>query len=215
MLGSPKKTLNGHSNSVTALEELSTGNLISGSLDTYAIVWNSTFAQINKFQALNGLNITCIKELSDGLIAGYDHSIYIWKITGLSTQSLVYIASNIIHDVLPCNQIMIYNSSCGPKCEYKIDVCENETCSNNGYCRDVNHLPVCECFYMYSGNRCEIESAQKRAYQVIISTSSIIAVSTVVAFYCLMLLNDVVSCLTNKASKTKKKPKIVHNKYIP
>lgn len=56
---------------------------------------------------------------------------------------------------------------------------------------------------------------QKRAYQVIISTTSIIAISTVVAFYCLLLLNDAFSCLTNKATKTKKKAKIVHNKYIP
>ena len=119
---------------------------------------------------------------------------------------------NITGSEFSCECSMYYY---GPKCEYKINVCENETCSNNGYCRDVNHLPVCECFYMNSGNRCEIESAQKRAYKVIISTSSIIAISTVVAFYCLVLLNDVISCLTNKATKIKKKPKIVHNKYIP
>jgi hypothetical protein len=44
----------------------------------------------------------------------------------------------------------------GQFCESKINLCANETCSSNGYCNNA----VCECFYLFDGDECEIESRQ-------------------------------------------------------
>ena len=44
----------------------------------------------------------------------------------------------------------------GKYCHNKVDVCKDVTCSGNGYCADVNDKPKCKCFYLYSGDLCEI-----------------------------------------------------------
>jgi hypothetical protein len=46
----------------------------------------------------------------------------------------------------------------GTFCEEKINICQNETCSSNGYCVDAQDVPKCQCFYLYSGEKCEIKS---------------------------------------------------------
>ncbi|RNA21834.1 crumbs -like protein [Brachionus plicatilis] len=48
----------------------------------------------------------------------------------------------------------------GANCEKKIDVCENETCSKNGVCYDVENEPKCKCFKSYSGEKCQVESQE-------------------------------------------------------
>ncbi|RNA25115.1 von Willebrand factor type EGF and pentraxin domain-containing 1, partial [Brachionus plicatilis] len=49
----------------------------------------------------------------------------------------------------------------GTNCEKEIDLCANETCSKNGVCVvKENHEILCECFNLYSGEKCEIESRE-------------------------------------------------------
>jgi hypothetical protein len=57
-----------------------------------------------------------------------------------------------------------YNCRCssslyyGPQCQYKIDLCQNQTCSSKGYCKETNENASCKCFPNYSGSECEITS---------------------------------------------------------
>ena len=46
----------------------------------------------------------------------------------------------------------------GEHCEYKTNICANETCSTHGYCLDVGRRALCKCFYGYEGELCEIKS---------------------------------------------------------
>ncbi|RNA23001.1 neurogenic locus notch -like protein [Brachionus plicatilis] len=49
----------------------------------------------------------------------------------------------------------------GNYCEKAIDLCANETCSKNGFCVVKKDFKViCKCLYLYSGEKCEIESAE-------------------------------------------------------
>lgn len=87
----------------------------------------------------------------------------------------------------------------GKSCEYKTDVCANETCSGNGNCNDENSVATCKCFAMYSGDHCEIESQQKKTIQQVSTTTSIIAIITLVVFYGLVLLSDILDfCCIHK-----------------
>ena len=78
----------------------------------------------------------------------------------------------------------------GSYCETKIDICKNETCSNNGNCIDNNSKPKCVCFSMYEGDNCERQSSELKAIKTIISMASIIAFITVASFYLCILLMD-------------------------
>ncbi|RNA13743.1 crumbs -like protein, partial [Brachionus plicatilis] len=71
------------------------------------------------------------------------------------------------------NQTSLYY---GTYCEKKIDVCSNETCSNHGYCKEENNAPICACFYMYSGDKCEKESEELKKNKMIVKTTTIIAI---------------------------------------
>ncbi|RNA34459.1 neurogenic locus notch -like protein [Brachionus plicatilis] len=49
----------------------------------------------------------------------------------------------------------------GKYCEIAIDLCANETCSKNGFCVVKKDFEVfCKCFYLYNGEKCEIESVE-------------------------------------------------------
>lgn len=81
-----------------------------------------------------------------------------------------------------------FNCNCGDfyegiYCHIKKDVCKNETCSNNGNCEDLNNQAICSCFSMYLGNKCEIESNEKKVIKSVVSTASIIAILILVFFY--------------------------------
>ena len=104
----------------------------------------------------------------------------------------------------------------GKNCEKKIDVCENVTCSENGNCMDVNSVAKCNCFTMYSGDNCEIESQEKETVQKVTKTTSIIAIVTLVVFYGLALLSDILDyCCSNRRHKFKR-VKVRRNLiYIP
>lgn len=71
----------------------------------------------------------------------------------------------------------------GIYCQIKKDICQNETCSKKGNCVDVENKPKCSCFSLYFGDKCEIESNEKKIIKSVVSTASIIAIITLVIFY--------------------------------
>ena len=78
----------------------------------------------------------------------------------------------------------------GTYCESKIDLCQNETCSNNGNCFEFNNMPKCKCFSMYSGDKCETQSSELKNVKTIISYTTILAIITIVLFYSSFILMD-------------------------
>ena len=79
----------------------------------------------------------------------------------------------------------------GTHCESKIDVCQNETCSNNGNCIDLDHLPKCKCVSMFLGEKCEIESSELKTVKKIISFTSILAIIILALFFVVFILMDI------------------------
>ncbi|CAF0962041.1 unnamed protein product [Brachionus calyciflorus] len=71
----------------------------------------------------------------------------------------------------------------GQNCQFKIDVCENETCSGNGNCKDFENRPQCECFYLFNGTRCEFESLEMVGIKKVMTITSIVAIC-VLAILC-------------------------------
>jgi WD40 repeat protein len=116
-LGTPIKTLYGHGNDVLVIDQLSNGNLISGSADYSAVIWNLTSGgQLNNMQPTSGSSnnaVNCLKELPDGNIAfagGSSNAIYTWRITGPGIQNNVGTSANIISST-PCQAMIAYNNS--------------------------------------------------------------------------------------------------------
>jgi hypothetical protein len=81
----------------------------------------------------------------------------------------------------------------GKHCEIPLDICENVTCSSNGYCVKEENKPVCKCFYLYSGLLCEFEANSRRIIRGVITSSTIIAIVTVLSVYLLVVFNDFVN----------------------
>ena len=102
----------------------------------------------------------------------------------------------------------------GSYCESEINVCQNETCSGNGNCVDLNNQPKCECFSMYLGEKCDTQSAELKTVKAIISFTSIIAIITVISFYACFIVMDLMNFFSKKTKIYKKKNDIKHFKYI-
>jgi hypothetical protein len=87
----------------------------------------------------------------------------------------------------------------GSYCESKIDLCRNETCSNNGICYESNNLPKCKCFNMYYGDKCESQSNELKTIKAIISYTTIIAIVIIILFYsCFAMMDLTKFCCKNK-----------------
>ncbi|CAF0789069.1 unnamed protein product [Brachionus calyciflorus] len=115
-----------------------------------------------------------------------------------------------------CQCIEEYYS--GNNCEIKKDICLNETCSNNGQCYDLNHMPKCKCFNMFSGEKCEMETNYFTIIKNVNKTTTIIACLIISSLFALCLMLDIFSvCCNAKNSKHKKqseKYKIQTNERI-
>lgn len=130
-LGTPIKTLSGHSNDVLVIDQLSNGNLISGSADTYTIIWDLTSTnKLNKFRPITTTTaVNCLTQLPDDSIAfagGNSQAIYTWKITGPSSENKIDTTTNII-STTPCQDMILYNGSyiavaSSGKATYLVDV---------------------------------------------------------------------------------------------
>lgn len=126
------------------------------------------------------------------------------------------------------NGTLIYTCDCGSyyygsQCETKHDLCANVTCSGNGDCVDKGTTTKCSCYYLFSGDNCEIKSSKKQQIDTIASVSSIVAILFIVFFYlsiaALDLMNLVLWWHTKaqiaKIPKKKLKPVRVRHSYIP
>jgi hypothetical protein len=111
----------------------------------------------------------------------------------------------------PNTNTTTFNCSCsnmyyGDLCQYEVDLCTNRTCSNNGMCTvnsTMKNETYCDCFSLYSGADCEIESEALKTIKAIITTASIIAITTLISFYALILLMDITKyfcCVKNKVN---------------
>ena len=89
----------------------------------------------------------------------------------------------------------------GEYCEFKVDLCQNETCSNHGRCTDFEGLPKCQCFSLYEGEKCEILSNELKNLKSIISVSSIKAICFVGCFYGVFVFMDASNYATRKKKK--------------
>ena len=78
----------------------------------------------------------------------------------------------------------------GSLCEYKIDVCKNETCAGNGNCIDFNNKPKCICFSLYEGENCETMSESLKTAKKFISTATIIAICVLVCLFLMFVVLD-------------------------
>lgn len=94
----------------------------------------------------------------------------------------------------------------GTNCENKVDVCLNETCSGNGRCQNVNDMPTCNCFSLFSGNHCEIVSDRQKTVKSVSSTTSTVAIALMASFVLLVVLSDFVK-LVNRVLKKSSKSK--------
>jgi hypothetical protein len=92
-------------------------------------------------------------------------------------------------EVIVPNQPNSFNCTCtsalyyGLRCENKINVCINTTCSGHGACFDNSSIPTCRCFNNYFGNDCEKKSETLKAIQQTISVTSYVAVSFLNFFF--------------------------------
>ncbi|CAF1096594.1 unnamed protein product [Brachionus calyciflorus] len=87
----------------------------------------------------------------------------------------------------PRNKTSLYF---GKHCEYKDDLCQNETCSGNGVCYEDENKKKCKCFNSYNGLKCENESDEIKLIKAVIFTSSIVAlVIILLTFFTFILIN--------------------------
>lgn len=114
-LGSPIKTLWGYTADVLVIDQLSNGNLISGSSDGSSVITDlSTGNSVNTMVPISTNDaVNCLKELPDGKIAfagGSSQKIHTWKISGPYNQLQVATSDDFI-SATPCKDMIIYNSS--------------------------------------------------------------------------------------------------------
>ena len=91
-------TLNGHTGSVFALEQLSNGDLASGSVDTTIKIWDSVSYALKATLSGHSNIVYALKLLSSGMMASgsADFSILIWDtstyglIKNISNSNVVY-----------------------------------------------------------------------------------------------------------------------------
>jgi hypothetical protein len=118
-------------------------------------------------------------------------------------------------DLINSEDIYSFNCSCadffyGTYCENKVDICANVTCSDNGVCKSKNMIAVCECFQMYSGQKCEIESNKAKLVKTTIRFTSILAICILIGFYSMFILIDICSFYGNRRKalyENRSKPK--------
>ena len=78
----------------------------------------------------------------------------------------------------------------GTYCQFEVNICQEEKCSSNGICKDKERKPICECFKMYSGEHCEIESSELKTMKTAISFTSVLSIIILVLFYLMFILID-------------------------
>jgi hypothetical protein len=141
-------------------------------------------------------------------------------------------------DLSPCsdkNNECINNSTCfelgnrefececqpfynGTYCESKIDLCQNETCSNNGQCVEVDNEVSCDCHYLYYGDKCELQTNELSVRKTISHVAGIIAILSLIFFALFIVLMDTLKifvCRNRMGVLKKSRHKYYKFRYLP
>lgn len=109
----------------------------------------------------------------------------------------------------------------GKNCELMIDICQNETCSMNGHCKNENDSTVCHCYDNFYGKRCEMKTEKLKRTEIVISTASILAIIIIFMFLATFILFDFHSWLIGRrrlqkrtGSSRKSSVFVVKKRYI-
>ena len=95
--GIADRTLTGHTHKINTIEELSNGDIASGSDDNTVIIWSSSFSQKTTLSAADHVN--CLRQMLNGNLAGVisnpTGNLYIWNLTSLTSTIINANAANI------------------------------------------------------------------------------------------------------------------------
>jgi hypothetical protein len=85
----------------------------------------------------------------------------------------------------------------GEYCENRINLCENVTCSSNGYCYLPQNQtqPKCKCNNGFSGEICDLESDSIKQLRYFQWSSTIICIICIITFWTLIVGSDVLDYL--------------------
>jgi hypothetical protein len=235
-------TVNDNTPSTSAIATSSISS-ISSSESSLSIASSFYFSQLNPLEMMSLLASSydlsgCVVNCSNNGICGFDST----KNDYLCTCYSVYMIGNACQiDTRACSSSpCLHNGTCieysnmtqiegsnsslyyclcdelhkGTNCELKVNVCQNETCSNNGYCYDSDNEPKCECFSMYSGDKCETESSELKVVKKVISISSILAFVMIIFTYSCIGLMDIAKFCCKKKAKRQLRPKAIKFTYI-
>ena len=92
----------------------------------------------------------------------------------------------------------------GIYCENRVNICENVTCSKNGYCYINESGAQCKCFINYYGDSCETQGEFVRIIQAVTSTSLIIFLVCLSLFVFCIVSNDLCNLMIKRTRVTKK-----------
>jgi hypothetical protein len=107
----------------------------------------------------------------------------------------------------------------GDRCQFKIKLCQNITCSKQGICLVVNDTqPVCKCFPNFSGNECEISGFKMKTIKAVGYISVGISIAFMAGFVGLIIYIDIVRFLRpdqddEERMRKKEKKKKEKNKH--
>ena len=101
------------------------------------------------------------------------------------------------------------NKFYGDKCEFRFDLCANYSCLNKGICtiNEQTISPYCSCLEYFSGDRCETQSDELKKRKGFISFASAVAIISIIIFYLIILIQDLLNAFVCKPLKKKKKSK--------
>ena len=97
----------------------------------------------------------------------------------------------------------------GKRCENKINLCHNETCSGNGVCKLIgnelfmNETTKCECFGQgeFEGEKCKTKTQKMVARETKIKFTYIIAIVILISLYLLIISSDLHNIFIIKIKK--------------
>lgn len=110
------------------------------------------------------------------------------------------------------NSTSLYKCECssskyyGKNCEFEVNLCSNTTCLNRGICKvdESTFISYCKCLEYYSGDKCEYQSFELIFRRNVIKASLIIAIISIIIFYLIFILNDLIEFVLCKRIHLKK-----------
>ena len=111
----------------------------------------------------------------------------------------------------------------GKRCESKINLCQNETCSGNGICKVItneayqNESIKCECFGLnsFEGKKCEKKSTKMVVYEASVKTSTYVAIAVMIALSSMVIFSDIHGYFITQPSNGIKKKRVNKNRTYP